>query len=118
MRNTTSLSSKITDIQLSSPLPSPNPQLMNNNQQPIPVSTTSDLESIPTSSESIQLAPLIFEPPYALNTSLYPLAHMETPQAMKKFNFDIDGKPCKFEEIQVKSSLYILIGQFIHSFSL
>lgn len=96
----------MTDIQLSSPLPSPNQQQLmtnDNTQEQQTITSSSTLEAEST------LQPLVFEQPYFSNTDLYPLSNLETPQIMKKFTFHINGKPCKFEEVQV--NILILIGR-------
>lgn len=116
MRNTPGVPLTIAELQLSSPLPSPNRHSVHNSQiqrthhhtrfnhnnhstlNPASISTSS-------SSNSLVLPPLHFDPPFSLNPDLYPLATTSTPDAIKRFSFEANGKTNLFEEVQVMYSI-------------
>lgn len=96
----------IAELQLSSPLPSPNrhPSNTTTAQQ----HTTRRLDHTEASSCNATILPqLHFDPPYSLDPDLYPLANITTPNAIKKLTFKVDGKHGVFEEIQVNIQLSI-----------
>lgn len=119
MRSTPGVPLTIAELQLSSPLPSPSRQsVLNNHAHTLSniinnksssssslannsYNSTPDLASISTLSTSVMLPPLQFEQPNTLHPDLYPLTTANTPNAMKKFTFLVDGRPCLFEEVNV-----------------
>lgn len=109
MRNTPGVPLTIAEHQLSSPLPSPNRYSVNIQRphhhtrfnhthssalNPASMSTSS-------SSNSLVLPPLHFEPPSSLKSDLYPLAATSTPDTIKRFSFEANGRINLFEEVQV-----------------
>ncbi|CAK4034047.1 Cell division control 4 [Lecanosticta acicola] len=56
-----------------------------------------------TTTTTISLPPLIMRPPkdlYERDPKQYPLAFSPTPSSIKRFCFDIDGRPTRFEEAE------------------
>ncbi|CEP18911.1 hypothetical protein [Parasitella parasitica] len=113
MRSTPSVPLTIAELQLSSPLPSPNRQSTgyvqhHHHSHPPPplLHSQQQLQAQPqhnthfnnithteaTSSNAVVLPQLHFDPPCSLNPDLYPLANAATPSAMKRFKFQMDGK--------------------------
>ncbi|KAL7322579.1 hypothetical protein PS15p_211563 [Mucor circinelloides] len=93
----------IAELQLSSPLPSPNRHPSNSTAQQHQQHTRlHHTEASP--SDAIILPQLHFDPPYSLNPDLYPLANIATPNAMKKFTFKVDEKHGLFQEIQATAA--------------
>ncbi|KAI7874607.1 WD40-repeat-containing domain protein [Mucor mucedo] len=121
MRSTPGVPLTIAELQLSSPLPSPSRQsVLNNHAHTLSniinnksssssslatnsYNSTPDLASISTLSKSVMLPPLQFEQPNSLHPDLYPLTTANTPNAMKKFTFLVDGRPCLFEEVNTST---------------
>jgi len=107
----------IAELQLSSPLPSPNRHPSNSTAQQHQQHTRlHHTEASP--SDAIILPQLHFDPPYSLNPDLYPLANIATPNAMKKFTFKVDEKHGLFQEIQVNIKISIRMIQLISHISL
>lgn len=56
-----------------------------------------------TTTTTVQLPPLIMRPPkdlYERDPKQYPLAFSPTPSSIKRFCFDIDGRPTRFKEAE------------------
>ncbi|KAI8645489.1 WD40-repeat-containing domain protein [Parasitella parasitica] len=126
MRSTPGVPLTIAELQLSSPLPSPNRHSsagyaqQHHHSHPQPQSSHPELQSQAqsqhhthfnhithteaTSANPIILPQLHFDPPYSLNPDLYPLANVATPSTMKGFRFKVDGKHGLFEELQITAA--------------
>ncbi|KAK4509841.1 Mitotic spindle checkpoint component mad2 [Mucor velutinosus] len=95
----------IAELQLSSPLPSPNRHPSNTTAQQQHQQHTTRLAHTEASSSNATILPqLHFDSPYSLNPDLYPLANITTPHAIKKFTFKVDEKHGVFEEIQATAA--------------
>ncbi|KAI8983642.1 hypothetical protein BDB01DRAFT_133122 [Pilobolus umbonatus] len=105
----------VVDLQLSSPIPSPSRQstpssdtentlhtLTDTSHADIPVSDNIDITTSQPTTPKSAVPSLQIDLPAVKNTSLYPLASKPTPIPLKRFFFQLDGKPSLFEEIPVK----------------
>jgi hypothetical protein len=92
----------LAELQLSSPLPSPNRQLSgNNNNRHTNLPQQHATHNNTATESAISLEPLYFDSPQH-HSDLYPLASMPTPESIRKFTFTVDGHPSLFVETNVK----------------
>lgn len=96
----------IAELQLSSPLPSPdqhniattNNTFSHTTHTPTPTTTTTTtlLASHSTTTYTLPSLHCDIKP-----HELYPLSSLETPSHLKRINFEMNGNPCIFEETNV-----------------
>jgi len=83
-----------------------------------PTSVTTTIVTKTTT--TTEYPPLYFAPPELpedCDSSLYPLANVPTPYNLKNFQFDLNGSPTYFKEIEIVSSCFFFFFFFFFQYT-